>query len=209
MTQNDLMPPTKPGPRPATLADLEALPADVRGEIIDGVLYTMTRPGMRHQYTAGEVFVDLRIPFGRGRGAPGGWWIVLEPGIELSNTSPEVSPDLAGWRRDRLPALPRDDESIRIVPDWVCEVLSKNTRRHDLGTKMPSYARAGISYAWIVDVGARLVTAHRLEAGRWVTIGTYTDETEARIEPFDVVPLDVTGWWPPPGSVEDSGGDEP
>lgn len=68
---------------------------------------------------------------------------------------------------------------------------------HDLGTKMPSYARMGIAYAWIADVGARLVTAHRLESGRWVTVGTYTDEIEARIEPFDTVPLNITEWWPP------------
>jgi len=193
--------------KPATLADLEALPADVRGEIIEGVLYTMTRPRARHQYIAGEVFGDLRVPFGKGRGGPGGWWIVLEPGVELPNTSPEVAPDVAGWRRERMPTLPSDDLAIRVVPDWVCEVLSKNTRRHDLGTKMPSYARVGIAYAWIVDVGARLVTAHRLESGRWVTIGTYTDETEARIEPFDTVPLNIADWWPPIGSGE--GDDEP
>src|SRR5215475_4465006 len=128
---------TKPRPKPATLADLEALPPELRGEIIEGVLYTMTRPRARHQYTAGEVFGDLRVPFGKGRGGPGGWWIVLEPGIELPNASPEVSPDVAGWRRERMPTLPSDDEPIRVVPDWICEVLSKNTRRHDLGTKMP------------------------------------------------------------------------
>lgn len=193
--------------KPATLADLEALPADVRGEIIEGVLYTMTRPRARHQYTAGEVFGDLRVPFGKGRGGPGGWWIVLEPGVELPNASPEVAPDVAGWRRERMPTLPSDDQSIHVVPDWICEVLSKNTRRHDLETKMPSYARVGIAYAWIVDVGARLVTAHRLESERWVTIGTYTDETEARIEPFDTVPLNIADWWPPIGPGESD--DEP
>ena len=33
---------------PPTLADLDALPAGVVGEIIEGVLYTMTKPRMRH-----------------------------------------------------------------------------------------------------------------------------------------------------------------
>ena len=28
-------------------------------------------------------------------------------------------------------------------------------------------------------------------------IGTYSNETEARIEPFDVVPLNIADWWPP------------
>lgn len=39
--------------------------------------------------------------------------------------------------------------------------------------------------------------ALRLESGRWLTLGVYGDETEARIEPFDVVPLNVASWWPP------------
>jgi hypothetical protein len=41
------------------------------------------------------------------------------------------------------------------------------------------------------------VTAQGLESSRWVIIGVYGDETEARIEPFDVVPIDVASWWPP------------
>jgi Uma2 family endonuclease len=193
-----------PKSKPATLADLEALPDHIRGEIIDGVLYTMTRPRARHQHTAGGIFSDIFVPFGRGRGGPGGWWILIEPGIALSSASPELSPDVAGWRRERVPVMPSDNQSIQVIPDWICEVLSKNTRRHDLGTKLPAYARAGIAYAWIIDVAAHLLTAHRLESGRWITIGTFTDETEARIEPFDTVPLNVAGWWPPgPGTNDD------
>jgi Uma2 family endonuclease len=90
-----------------------------------------------------------------------------------------------------------NNEPIRVVPDWVCEILSPNTRRHDLVTKMPYYARIGVAYAWLVDLEARVLTAQRLESGRWLTLGAYTDETEARIDPFDVVPLNVSDWWPP------------
>jgi Uma2 family endonuclease len=178
-----------------TLADLDALPPGIVGEIIDGVLYTMTKPRARHQRTTRLIGGAIGAPFDDGRDGPDGWWIITEPGIELPNT-PEISPDVAGWRRTRMPELPVD-EPIRIVPDWVCEILSKSTRRHDLLIKMPYYARVGVAYAWVVDLEARVLTAQRLESGRWVTIGTFSDETEARIEPFDVVPLDVRGWWPP------------
>jgi Uma2 family endonuclease len=99
-----------------------------------------------------------------------------------------------------MPELPVD-EPIRVVPDWVCEILSKNTRRHDLLIdlliKMPYYARVGVAYAWVVDHDPRVLTAHRLESGAWRIIGTCSDETEARIEPFDLVPLNVADWWPP------------
>jgi Uma2 family endonuclease len=187
---------TKPNTRTPTLADLDALPPGVVGEIIEGVLYTMTKPRARHQRTTTRIGSGVGDPFDMGRGGPGGWWIIAEPGIELPNNTKEISPDVAGWRRDRMPELPVD-EPLRVVPDWVCEILSKSTRRHDLLIKMPYYARVGIAYAWVVDLDARVLTAHRLESGAWRIIGTYSDETEARIEPFDVVPLNLADWWPP------------
>jgi Uma2 family endonuclease len=186
---------TKPSPKAPTLADLDALPPGIVGEIINGVLYTMTKPRMRHQRTTTGIGADLLGPFDLGRGGPGGWWISIEPGIELPNT-PEISPDVAGWRRERMPEMP-GDEPIRLVPDWVCEIFSKTTRRHDQLVKMPYYAEVGVAYAWTVDLEARVLTAWRLESRHWVTIGTYSNETEARIAPFDAVPLNVADWWPP------------
>jgi Uma2 family endonuclease len=189
-------------PSTPTLADLDALPPSIVGEIINGVLYTMTKPRMRHQRTTTRIGAGIGDPFDMGRGGPGGWWIVVEPGIELPNT-PEISPDVAGWRRERMPEMP-GDEPVRLVPDWVCEILSKDTRRHDQLVKMPYYAEVGVAHAWIVDLEARVLTAQRLESSHWLTIGTYSsDETEARIAPFDAVPLNVADWWPPaPGDSE-------
>lgn len=179
--------------RPATYADLEALPPNVKGEIIDGVLYTMTRPRARHQYATMTLSAELLNPFGRARGGPGGWWILIEPGIELPG-SPEVSPDLAGWRRERMPALP-DDESIRVVPDWICEVLSPSTRAYNRRIKLPYYARVGVSYAWIVDLEARTLEIKRLEQGRWVDIGVFADDEPVRAEPFDAIELGLGALW--------------
>jgi Uma2 family endonuclease len=178
-----------------TLADLEALPPGVKGEIIEGVLYTMTRPRGHHQKVNLRIGSDLDGPFDRGRNGPGGWWILPEPGIELPNT-PEISPDLAGWKREHLPALP-EDAAITVVPDWVCEILSPTTRRHDLLIKKPYYAKIGVGHHWLVDLEARTVTPYRLDRERklWVELGVFGDETEARIEPFAEVALDVASWW--------------
>src|SRR3954463_11855867 len=156
---------TRPSPRAPTLADLDALPPGVVGEIIEGVLYTMTKPRARHQLTALGIAADLRAPFGLGRGGPGGGGIITEPGLELPNDTKEISPDVAGWRRERMPEPPID-EPIRVVPDWVCEILSPTPLRHDLVHKLPYYAKIGVSYLWLADLDARVVTAHRLESGR-------------------------------------------
>src|SRR5690242_21716819 len=96
MVRSETMEPARKVP---TMADLEALPPGVKGEIIEGVLYTMTRPRSTHQRTILALGAPLHDPFGRGIGGPGGWWILVEPGIELPDT-PEIAPDLAGWRRE-------------------------------------------------------------------------------------------------------------
>jgi Uma2 family endonuclease len=188
---------TNTGTQP-TLADLDALPPDTVGEIINGVLYTMTKPRARHQLVALAIGADLRSPFGLGRNGPGGWWIITEPGIELPNT-PEIAPDGAGWRRERMPELPAD-EPIRVVPDWVCEILSKSTRRHDLLVKLPYYATVGVAHHWLVDLEARVLIVNRRDGADWRIIGTHSigaqSETAAKIEPFDAVPLNITDWWP-------------
>lgn len=188
---------TRPSPRAPTLADLDALPPGVVGEIIEGVLDTMTKPRARHQRTGLEIGSGLLGPFDHGRGGPGGWWIITEPGIQLPNT-PEISPDVAGWCRERLPELPVD-EPIGVVPDWICEILSPTTRRHDQLVKLPYHARVGVAHAWVVDLESRVLTVHRLEEGTWRIVGTYSDESEARIVPFEAVPLNVAAWWPPAG----------
>lgn len=72
---------------------------------------------------------------------------------------PEISPDIAGWRRDRLPVLPMD-APIAIVPDWVCEILSPTTRRHDTLIKKRYYAKIGLPHHWLIDLEARTLTAH-------------------------------------------------
>lgn len=183
---------------PATLAELDALPPGIAGEIIEGVLYTTTKPRARYQRTTLKIGGGVGAPFDNGVGGPGGWWVITEPGIELPNDTHEIVPDVAGWQRHRMPELPLD-EPIRVVPDWVCEILSPTTRRHDLLVKLPYYAKIGVAYAWLVDLEARTLTSQRLESGRWLTLGTYDDETEARLEPFDEVPLDIASWWPPAG----------
>ena len=182
-----------PAQKAPTLADLDALPPGIKGEIIEGVLYTMTRPRGAHQDTLLTIGAKLRDPFRDGVGGPGGWWILPEPGIELPNT-PEISPDIAGWRRERLPELPKDS-AITTVPNWVCEILSPTTRRHNLLIKKPYYARIGVQHHWLVDMDARTLTAYGLESGRWVELGVWGDERDARVEPFAEVALDVGAWW--------------
>jgi Uma2 family endonuclease len=109
------------GKRPATYADREALPSNQIGEILGGVLYAFPRPALPHTRAASRFGGELGGPFDRASSGPGGWIILDAP--ELHFGDDVLVPDLAGWRRERMPELP-DDAFITLAPDWVCEVLS-------------------------------------------------------------------------------------
>jgi Uma2 family endonuclease len=188
-------PSSPPAVRQATKADLEALPPHIKGEIIEGVLYTHARPRARHSDIETSLADDLYGPYKRGRGGPGGWWILIEPGIELPG-SPELSPDLAGFRRERLPELPADS-AIRVVPDWACEILSPATRGYDQRTKRPFYARIGVGYLWFIDMEAHTLSVSQLVEGRWTELGVWGEDDRVRAEPFGAVELDLSEWWGP------------
>jgi Uma2 family endonuclease len=177
--------------RPATREDLDALPENVSGEIIGGVLYTQPRPRAKHSRLEVSISSELSGPFDRGRNGPGGWWILAELGIELPEAA-EVAPDIAGWRRDRLPQLP--DGAITVVPDWVCEILSTN-RGYDQRIKRPFYAQVGVPWLWFVDVEAKTLSVSRLEGGQWLEVGVYGAPDRAKIPPFEAIEIAVGEWW--------------
>jgi len=90
--------------RRATYDDLLEVPDRLVAEIVDGELFTTPRPALRHAQAASALGGELSGPFHRGRGGPGGWIILDEPELHLG--ADIVVPDLAGWRRTRLPSVP-------------------------------------------------------------------------------------------------------
>ena len=161
-------------------------------EILDGELYATPRPAPRHADASSGLGGALRGPFDRGRGGPGGWRILFEPELHLG--SDVLVPDLAGWRRVRLPALP-DQAFFSLAPDWICEVVSPSTAAMDRGKKLAIYARERVAHAWLVDPIARTVEVLRLEGGRWTIASTWSGLTTVRAEPFDAIDVDLSLLW--------------
>ncbi len=185
----------KPTPKPATYADLEALPANLVGEIVNGTLHAQPRPAPRHAIAAGEIFAELREPFDYRRGkGPGGWIFLIEPELHLGPQI--VVPDIAGWRIERLTPFP-ETAHIETPPDWVCEVLSPSTARFDRIEKLPLYGSHGVSHAWYVDPIARTLEVFALNDGKWQIAANFTDAEAVTAPPFEAhtFPLDLL--WPP------------
>lgn len=181
-----------PARRRATYEDLLHVPDHQVAEIVDGELIVSPRPSGPHARATSVIGMEIGGPFDRGRGGPGGWWIVDEPELHLGEDV--VVPDVAGWRRERMPVYP-DAPFVTLAPDWVCEVLSTRTRRLDRIRKMPVYAREGVPWIWIVDPDAETLEVFRLQTGSWVLASSHVGDEEVRAEPFAAVPLALGALW--------------
>ncbi len=173
---------------------LLALPDHVVGEIINGQLYTQPRPSGRHALAQSGLHGEIDGPFQKGRGGSGGWWILMEPEVHFIRDSEIAVPDLAGWQRERMPAVP-DDHRFEIVPDWICEILSPSTTRKDRALKMPLYARFGVKHLWLIDPLAHTLEAFELREGRWSLAEIFKDEETVIAPPFAAAPFALAVLW--------------
>ena len=178
--------------KPATYADLERVPAHMVAEIFDGELYATPRPALPHTHAASVLGVEIGGPFHRGWGGPGGWWILDEPELHLGHDV--LVPDLAGWRKSRLPVVP-DAPALNLAPDWACEIISPSTEGIDRGLKLAVYAREGVPHLWLVNPRSRTLEVMSLADGRWTLLATYVGNAAVRAEPFDAVELDLSALW--------------
>jgi Uma2 family endonuclease len=178
--------------RPATYQDVLEAPAHQVAEVLFGVLHTSPRPAIPHARAASRLGSELGGPFDRGVRGPGGWILLDEPELHLH--ADIVVPDLAGWRRERMPRVPAT-ASIDLTPDWVGEVISPRTQSLDRGEKMDVYAREGVRHLWFVDPLAKTLEVYRLEAARWVRIGTWRDDARVGVEPFEAFELELSALW--------------
>lgn len=180
--------------RRATYEDLLQVPDILIAEIVDGELVTSPRPAFPHARATSTVAQDLS-PFDRrpgGPGGPGGWWILFEPELHLG--ADILVPDLAGWRRERMPML-ADAPYSELAPDWVCEVVSPSTARIDRVRKMPIYARERVRHLWLIHPGLQTLEVYRLEGQQWVVASSHGGAESVRAEPFEAAELDMSRWW--------------
>lgn len=134
-------------------------------ELIDGTAYVREpSPTSTHQMivlelgvqakkalkgTAWRVFIaplDVRLPRATERDEDVD--TVVQPDVFITRDSQKV-----------------DSRGLRGAPDWIVEVLSPGTARHDQSKKIPAYERAGVLEVWLVNPRDRKVGIYRLSDG--------------------------------------------
>jgi Uma2 family endonuclease len=190
--------------RPATYQDVLDAPPNMVAEIIQGVLHLQPRPASLHARAASVLGGKIGGPFDFNGDGPGRWWIVDEPELHLGEHV--LVPDLAGWRRERMPRFPRVPYLTQ-SPDWVCEVLLPSTRNRDRIDKRDLYGEHGVTWMWLVDPEDRTIEAVERRKEGWLLLRVLDGDTEVRLPPFDAVGFPLTALWPDdePGSDDEPG----
>lgn len=174
----------------ATVAELLAIPEDERfHELINGEIIEKSATTGEHGLAQAKLASRLDGPFGRRPGGrwPGGWWFATE--VEILLGEDLCRPDLAAWRRERVPERPRGSP-VTIRPDWICEILSTN-KRNDLVRKKRIYHRSGIGHYWIVDPDEETLAVNRWHADGYLEILAAERGQRVRAAPFEAIELSV------------------
>lgn len=183
---------TGPASRKASYEDVLNVPEHQVAEVLGGTLYTRPRPAGPHSLAASVLGMDIGGAFHRGRGGPGGWIVIYEPELHLGEEI--LVPDLAAWRRDRMPSYP-STAFVELAPNWACEVLSPSTALNDRTLKLPIYARERVSHLWLVNPLEKSIEVFRLDGEGYRLATVAGADQQCRLEPFDAIELDLGALW--------------
>ncbi len=176
----------------ATYEDVLAAPAHQVAQLVDGELVLQPRPAIPHARVGSALHYGLFGPFDGGPDGPGGWVILFEPELHLG--ADILVPDIAGWRRERMPVLP-DAAYFELPPDFCCEILSPSTARFDRGKKLPLYAAHGVGHVWLVDPAAKTLEVLALDGPTYRLLSAHGGDDEISAPPFEAVVLSLAPLW--------------
>lgn len=158
-----------------------ALPEGQHGEILGpGWVRTMSRPSGKHARLSKRF---MRMFGGIDVDGGGDWWLDVEREIVFPGGKLYV-PDIAGWIVADGDLTFADENPVRRIPDWVCEILSRTNQRADRAIKLPTYAAAGVAHVWIADLEAECVEVYAAHDGKPLLIATCRGDETVELPPF-------------------------
>lgn len=141
-----------------TVEDIYALPDGERAELIDGKIYYMAPPSLKHQMLSGKLYQSIANYIDSKNGkcqvlaAP---FAVFLNEDDINYVEPDISVicDLSKL----------DDKGCHGAPDWIIEIVSQSSKQRDYMTKLFKYRIAGVREYWIVDSERQMITVYGFE----------------------------------------------
>ena len=181
-----------PRPKKVTSKAVLAEPEERRLEVIGGVAEEKAAPSGEHAHLQNQLGGLIGQAYGHsGGGGPGGWWIYTEADVQLGPRD-MVRPDLAGWRREKVPRAPRG-RPVRHVPDWVCELLSPSNSRRDRVEKVRLFHLAGVGHYWMLDPEEQVLTVLERDEDSYRVALVASGTEQVRASPFPDLAFSVAG----------------
>ncbi len=104
-----------------------------------------------------------------------------------------LDPDLFFVAKGRLSII--TDDNVQGAPDLVIEILSKHTARQDWVDKKTAYEASGVAHYWIVDPDKKVLTAFRLEDGKYRQAGRHEGDVTFALEDLPGLEISLREIW--------------
>lgn len=168
-----------------TTDDIYHLPEGKRAELIDGELYMMAPPGMRHQRLVGILYKKISnyIDENNGQCEP-----FVSPFAVFLNADDQnyLEPDISViCDKKKL-----TDAGCKGAPDWIIEIVSPSSRSMDYYKKLFKYRTAGVREYWIVDYEKNRVSAYHFEQD---IMEEYTFQDQVKAGIYEDFAIDFSG----------------
>ncbi len=159
-----------------TAEDYWNLPEGERAELIEGQLYAMAPPSRIHQditYQLGRLIGNhIALKKGSCKVYPAPFAVNLN-----ADDSAYIEPDISViCDLNKL-----TDRGCNGAPDFIIEVVSPSSRKHDYSTKNALYSNAGVREYWIVDPDRERTTVYRYEEDAAPTIFPFSQSIQVGI----------------------------
>lgn len=172
------------GGKRCTFEDVDALPGDVRAELVDGEMFIMQAPGESHQDILGELFWLIKLYLKKNNRQCKAY-MGLGAFIKRDKYN-YLIPDISVvCDRDRL-----EEKGCQGSPDWFIEIVSPSTRKQDYEQKLALYRETGVREYWIVDRERDAVSVYRFEPGGEAERYSFSDRVRVGI--YDELYIDFS-----------------
>lgn len=159
-----------------TVEDYYNWPEDERIELIDGVIYNVSMPSIRHQLVVGEIAFAFKAHVKKQKGKCEVFGAGIDVCLDCDDKTMLVPDISVVCEKNKF-----TEQYLDGAPDLVVEVLSPSTRKKDMGIKLAKYTEANVREYWIVDLAKEKIIVYDIEHDFEIRLYTFENKVPVAI----------------------------